>query len=85
MVLFAPFHQVNGVKLCDDASNSKGHIVRYNVIRGFGVVRAKDGTKYLFDHKEVPGHLSNPIEFCEFEPQKNTVKQLRHRDIFRGH
>lgn len=47
--------QVQGVRLCDPPAG-KGTIVKYNVAKGYGVVRARDGTEWGFRHSEVPPH-----------------------------
>jgi len=43
---------VQGVRLCDPPAG-KGTIVKYNVAKGYGVVRARDGTEWGFRHSEV--------------------------------
>eukprot|EP00669_Euglena_mutabilis_P008309 TRINITY_DN3391_c0_g1_i1.p1 TRINITY_DN3391_c0_g1~~TRINITY_DN3391_c0_g1_i1.p1 ORF type:complete len:291 (+),score=22.41 TRINITY_DN3391_c0_g1_i1:22-894(+) len=44
--------RVKYVRLCDKA-DSKGQILRYNIVKGFGAIQTVDGTECLFDHEKI--------------------------------
>jgi cold shock CspA family protein len=44
--------RVKDIRLCDKA-DSKGQLLRYSIVKGFGVVRTTDGTECLFDSQKI--------------------------------
>jgi cold shock CspA family protein len=50
--------RVKDIRLCDKAE-SKGEILRYNIIKGFGVIKTLDGVECLFDSRKI-------IDFGDF-------------------